>query len=117
LRRGEISKTESEDEVVLERRMLTKVYRLVLHRDRCIGCGICVDMCPKEAIEYFPAVFEGRRSLNRPSIDLKAEECVLCGECVASCPMMALAMLIEGEERAPVVEFNVFATLVKRRRS
>ena len=113
--RGRITRTESEDEVLLERRMLTKVVKLILSRNVCIGCGICVDMCPKEAIEYSSSVFDGRKSLNRPSIDIKSDDCVLCGECVTSCPMKALTMLIEGEEKTPVVEFNVFASLIKRR--
>lgn len=113
--RGRITRTESEDEILLERRMLTRVVKLILSRDLCIGCGICVDMCPKEAIEYSPPVFEERKALNRPSIDFKSDDCVLCGECVTSCPMKALTMLIEGEEKTPVVEFNVFASLIKRR--
>ncbi len=115
IERGKIARIESEDEILLERRMLTRVVKLILSRDQCIGCGICVDMCPKEAIEYSPSVFEGRKSLNRPSIDFKSDDCVLCGECVISCPVKALTMLVEGEEKTPVVEFNVFASLIKRR--
>jgi len=114
-RRGEIIKREEDNLLILERRLLVKWYRLELDRAKCLGCGICADQCPKEAIEYFPAKFEGIKAVTRPSIDFKQERCTLCGECVSSCPMNALRMIIEGEERVPVIEANVFAVVPRRR--
>jgi len=115
LRRGQITKREEDNRLTLERKLLVIWYKLELNRDKCLGCGICADQCPKEAIEYFPAEFKGIKALTRPSIDFDTEKCVLCGECVATCPLDALQMIIEKEERVPVIEANVFATVTKKR--
>jgi len=48
--------------------------------DRCVGCGICQDMCPASAI----SVDEIAR------VDPK--RCIGCGNCVEECPMGALAL-------------------------
>jgi ferredoxin len=113
--RGDISKRDLEKRTVMQRRLLVKKYEMELDRDTCIGCGICADICPKEAIKYQPAEFKGMRALSRPSIDFDQEKCVLCGECVSMCPMHALKMRIEQAERVPVIEMNVFALATRKR--
>ena len=114
-RRGRIIKREEENRTIMERRLLVKQYELLLDRDICVGCGICADNCPKEAIIYSPAEFRGIRAVTRPSIDFDPERCVLCGECVSLCPMHALQMRIEREERVPVIEMNVFPLATRKR--
>jgi ferredoxin len=49
--------------------------------DACIGCGICVDICPRSAIELndLPTIHE----------DL----CGGCGECIEACPRGALTLV------------------------
>ena len=49
--------------------------------DACIACGICVDVCPRSAIELddLPEIHE----------DL----CGGCGECVEACPRAALTLV------------------------
>ncbi len=115
-RRGQIIKSESKDEITMERRLLIRKYQLVLFKDNCIGCGICADMCPKEAIMYFSAEFKsGRRVSDRPRIDFEPDKCVLCGECVVSCPMNdALVMTVDGRRFVPVVEENAFAMVTRK---
>ncbi len=52
----------------------------VVKEDECTGCGICVDVCPVEAIELVDGV---------SSID--QQECVECGTCIDECPVEAIA--------------------------
>jgi len=114
-RRGEIVKKDEENRTTMERKLLLRWYELTLDRITCLGCGICSDNCPKEAIKHLPAEFRGIKAVSRPSIDFAPEKCVLCGECVSICPMDALKMRIEQEEKVPVVEMNVFATATRKR--
>lgn len=60
--------------------------------DRCIGCGQCVAVCPKETItmEAGKAVITGSESLN-------------CGHCAAACPAEAIQV------RALDLELGQFA--------
>lgn len=47
--------------------------------DKCIGCGICVRICP----EHAAAVSSGKASIN-------SDICIGCGECMANCPQHAV---------------------------
>jgi len=114
-RRGEIVKKDEENRTTMERKLLLRCYELTLDRTTCLGCGICSDNCPKEAIKHSAAEFMGIRAVSRPSIDFDPEKCVLCGECVSICPMDALIMRIEQEEKVPVIEMNAFATATRKR--
>jgi len=116
LGRGRIGKFKTKAQITLDRRLLFRRYELVWNRDKCIGCGICVDMCPKEAILYVPAQFKmGRRVSDRPQIDFDPDKCILCGECVVSCPAdQALIMKVDGKEFVPVIDANAFAMVTRR---
>ncbi len=63
-------------------RYLTNVTTLELDREKCIGCGLCIQVCPH-------AVFtiENRKS---KIVDLNA--CMECGACGMNCPVDAIAV-------------------------
>jgi ferredoxin len=48
--------------------------------DLCIGCGICVDACPRAAIQ-----------LDEVAV-ISADLCTGCGECVDACPRGVLSL-------------------------
>lgn len=52
---------------------------VVVNKDKCIGCGTCVNMCPVNAISFKDG---------KAVIDPK--KCIQCGTCVGVCPVQAI---------------------------
>jgi ferredoxin len=52
-----------------------------IHKDRCVGCGTCVEKCPMEAIE-----------LHNEIAKLQASKCIGCGVCAYHCPEKAITL-------------------------
>ena len=50
---------------------------------RCIGCGICLETCPNEALTRLP---DGRVEIDR-------SRCLGCGACAVKCPTNAMELL------------------------
>ena len=47
----------------------------------CVGCGMCVKVCPVDAISGKP----------KESYDIDAELCISCGACADKCPVDAIS--------------------------
>jgi NAD-dependent dihydropyrimidine dehydrogenase PreA subunit len=58
------------------------VATLVLDEQKCIGCGLCTEVCPH-------AVFEIQEKKAR-IVDFNA--CMECGACVSNCPADAISV-------------------------
>jgi NAD-dependent dihydropyrimidine dehydrogenase PreA subunit len=56
------------------------VYLIKVEREKCNGCGQCVDFCPVDVFE----IKEGK------SVPLNPQNCLGCGTCVAVCTMEAI---------------------------
>ncbi|KYO64502.1 electron transfer flavoprotein subunit alpha [Thermovenabulum gondwanense] len=54
---------------------------LIVKKENCTGCGICVETCAYKGIR-----------LDSKGIAEITENCILCGQCVDSCPVEALYM-------------------------
>ena len=53
----------------------------MVDKDKCIGCGTCVAICPVEAISFV----DGKAKIDR-------NKCIHCGSCEASCPVRAIKL-------------------------
>lgn len=59
-----------------------------IDQERCIGCGICVGICPTGAI-----------SVNDGKAGIDMEKCIRCGKCHDACPHDAVR---HDSERIPL---------------
>jgi len=114
MKRGIVKKREFNGKLFLERKMLGIHDVLGLDRDRCIGCNICVKICPEEALKLSKAIVQNGKLLKKGIIDIDAGKCTLCGECVVLCPVNAIEMFRNEKETIPVIEAEAFPTLLKK---
>jgi formate hydrogenlyase subunit 6/NADH:ubiquinone oxidoreductase subunit I len=57
--------------------------------EKCIGCGMCVKVCPAAVIELYPVMAKEKKSKR---IIMRLARCTFCQECVDICPVDALWM-------------------------
>jgi Fe-S-cluster-containing hydrogenase component 2 len=68
--------------------------RLRVRKDLCLGCGLCADSCPRQAI-----------SLQSFQAQIEQNRCNPCGLCLEVCPQGAIVELVpvsKGELEATV---------------
>ena len=64
--------------------MLTTAEPIHIAQDRCKGCGLCVDACPKDVLELDESLVN---ALGYHSVHLTdAEHCTSCAICARICP-------------------------------
>ena len=65
-----------------------KTTAIVINRDFCKGCGICVAFCPAHVLELGE---DEKASVKR------LEDCTACGLCEIRCPDIAIEVQTEAE--------------------
>ena len=55
-----------------------------ISKNKCVGCGTCIEICPKKAI-----------TLNDGVAIINVNKCVGCGLCIKSCPQNAIVKINE----------------------
>jgi 4Fe-4S ferredoxin len=106
-------KTEDEKVLQIERILYARSYSLTLHKNLCKGCGICVEICPREAIELKKIPKAEGEKARVPSIDIDEKRCIYCGICSSLCLFGALELKVDGKTFAPLVETGSFPQLIR----
>ena len=78
-------------------RVGSEVRKLKYSEDKCLGCGICCEVCPTASLRLGPIVPIARGLIEMDLISITEESCVLCGLCSIACPFDALSLSIDGE--------------------
>ncbi|MEM1716484.1 MAG: 4Fe-4S binding protein [Candidatus Bathyarchaeia archaeon] len=108
-----VRRLESEECTIARRTMLGLCDELVIDKKRCIGCGICVKACYKEALKLLGAVVHEGRLLKRGGISININECTFCAVCVNLCPVNAIRLSRNGELYNPAVEKEVLPNILR----
>jgi 2-oxoglutarate ferredoxin oxidoreductase subunit delta len=69
---------------------MKKKKDVIINRDWCKGCGICIAFCPKEVLSL-----DDREK----AVVVNIENCNACGLCELRCPDMAVEL--EDHQDAP----------------
>ncbi len=75
-------------------------YAASLDLHACVGCQLCVEVCPMEAL-----------APTAEKLSLDASRCIGCGLCVRKCTQKALALKLKPE--APIISKSYTETLVR----
>ena len=73
----------------------TRPSRVIINKDRCKGCGYCVEFCPTGALAMSREM--NTKGYFLPEVVDKSK-CLGCGLCEAICPDFSISVISEGEE-------------------
>ncbi|MCW4016620.1 MAG: 4Fe-4S binding protein [Candidatus Bathyarchaeota archaeon] len=106
-------KNENENELAIEMVLHAKHYSLALDKNKCTGCGVCMEICPREAIQVTRTPKAKGEKAKKPTVGVNEEKCHYCGMCEAVCPFGALKLKVNGKTVIPVVKTESFPQLIR----
>jgi len=106
-------RTETQNELLIERVLHARRYTLALDKTLCKGCEICQVICPREAITVIKTPKKDGEKAKPPTLDVSAQKCSYCGMCEPICPFGAFQVRVNGERIVPVIEKESFPNLIR----
>ena len=70
---------------------------MLVDKNKCTGCGICVKVCPNNAI-----------SIYRGKAEIDLSKCDDCGECIRACPRNAISSDVQTANNSSNTTYSVF---------
>jgi 2-oxoglutarate ferredoxin oxidoreductase subunit delta len=69
--------------------------KLALIKDRCKGCGFCIEFCPKKVLEFSSE--SNAKGYHVPEVK-NPDQCILCGFCSMYCPDFAIYQVKDAKD-------------------
>ncbi|RAO99583.1 tungsten formylmethanofuran dehydrogenase [Petrotoga sp. 9PW.55.5.1] len=69
--------------------MKEKKFSLEINQERCKGCGLCINACPKDVLEFSK---EYNSKGYHPASIKNIENCIGCGFCYQMCPDVCITV-------------------------
>ncbi|SDA37991.1 tungsten-dependent formylmethanofuran dehydrogenase subunit FwdF [Methanobrevibacter millerae] len=76
----------------------SEIRKLKYDDSKCLGCGICSEVCPTTSLRLGPIVPIARGLIEMDYLSVNADSCVLCGICSVACPFDALSLTVDGND-------------------
>ena len=84
-------------------------HRKLSYKDKnCVGCGICVDVCPTDSLRLGPIVPIARGLIEMDNVSVNEDSCVFCGLCSVACPFDSLSLTIDGTDVKDMESYPVW---------
>ena len=68
--------------------VFSQMAKMTVNRDRCKGCGLCVDVCPKKIVLLDKSTLNAKGY--HPATVSDMEQCIGCAMCALMCPDCAI---------------------------
>jgi 2-oxoglutarate ferredoxin oxidoreductase subunit delta len=80
-------------------KIMVPVGEVHIEKDRCKGCGFCIEYCPKNVLEFSEEF--NAHGYHPPQVTYPGR-CLNCGLCELLCPEFAIWNTLKGEREAKI---------------